>query len=466
MRQRLTILAGLALCLGTTPAWAIDLTTRGGFLFDISEQYDGSIGNGTIDAYDTCYGLEVNGTTYTASGGGVVDGRRVTMATAAIGQLSVTRTAFVPDEEGRDYVRYVDLIENTGTSPTTVVARYHGNLGSDSGTLVWGSSTGDDEVDARDTWYGTDDEDGSGDPSLAHAFWSASGRVRPSSASISRDNIETSFSVEVRPGETIALMVFAFQGPSRAAVQSQVEALLSNPSAAVSDLPRNEAARIVNWSVRGGALMPRVGSDELAALAAQGTLLAPEASGLASRLFEPPAVYLATLALAVRSVRERMDEAIAIAEELGGHVSSQDEATLVVRVPAGRFREALDRVERLGDVLVRRVAVQEPSERLRDLRARIRSASELRERLQRLASRAANASEAIAIQREIERLTQAIELLEGELASLEDRVLFSTIAVSFQAPSMLEEQPVARERFGLPFPWLDQLGLPRLLGLY
>jgi polyhydroxyalkanoate synthesis regulator phasin len=212
--------------------------------------------------------------------------------------------------------------------------------------------------------------------------------------------------------------------------------------------------------------MPRVGSDELAALAAQGTLLAPEASGLASRLFEPPAVYLATLALAVRSVRERMDEAIAIAEELGGHVSSQDEATLVVRVPAGRFREALDRVERLGDVLVRRVAVQEPSERLRDLRARIRSASELRERLQRLASRAANASEAIAIQREIERLTQAIELLEGELASLEDRVLFSTIAVSFQAPSMLEEQPVARERFGLPFPWLDQLGLPRLLGLY
>ena len=58
--------------------------------------------------------------------------------------------------------------------------------------------------------------------------------------------------------------------------------------------------------------------------------------------------------------------------------------------------------------------------------------------------------------------TGDIEVMQGKLKLLRDRIGFSTITVSFQArgAGAVRDMPLR-----LPFPWLSNLGLSRLLSL-
>ncbi len=75
----------------------------------------------------------------------------------------MSRSIYVPDALW-DYGRCYDTIENTGPVAVTVEVRYYGNLGSDSSTVVWATSSGDVTVGIDDEWFATDDIDGSSDP--------------------------------------------------------------------------------------------------------------------------------------------------------------------------------------------------------------------------------------------------------------------------------------------------------------
>ncbi len=177
----------------------------------------------------------------------------------------------------------------------------------------------------------------------------------------------------------------------------------------------------------------------------------------------PLLIYEAELNLAVHEVRERIDQVVEITDDVGGFLQSQDDTSVVIRVPATRFREALSRVEALGDVLGRRVSAQDVSDQVRDTRIRLRNAIQMRDRLAELLERAETVPDSLTIERELERLTQTIELLRGQLRSLEDRIAYSTITVRFEA--VREDLQVPHERFSLPFPWLNELGLVHLLRL-
>jgi hypothetical protein len=109
------------------------------------------------------------------------------------------------------------------------------------------------------------------------------------------------------------------------------------------------------------------------------------------------------------------------------------------------------------------VSALDVSDEVRDVRIRLRNAVEMRDRLAELLARAETVPDSLTIERELERLTQTIEQLRGVLRGLEDRITYSTITVRFQ-PIRVDQQ-VPRERFRLPFPWLDELGLVNLLRL-
>ena len=73
----------------------------------------------------------------------------------------------------------------------------------------------------------------------------------------------------------------------------------------------------------------------------------------------------------------------------------------------------------------------------------------------------ANVKEALEIEKEMRRVTEELELLEGKLKLLKDKIAYSTITVTFQARG----SAIQTTRIKLPFPWLTQLGLPSLLQL-
>ncbi len=229
--RRFLPLAGflLAMAIPAVALALINLMTAGGFLMDIYETSGGYLSNGTTDAYDGAYYLEVNSTTY---GGGTatttMGGRNVVLPEQAIGGLMVSRQIYVP-ASGGEYARFLDVVRNPGSSATTATVTIRGNLGSDSGTVVYASSSGDTLFSTADFWFGTDDTDGSLDPSLAHVLQGDGAPVSATAASITSDNFTWSFSVSVPAGGRVAFLTFAIQAMNQAMAQAEARRVVATP---------------------------------------------------------------------------------------------------------------------------------------------------------------------------------------------------------------------------------------------
>jgi len=171
-------------------------------------------------------------------------------------------------------------------------------------------------------------------------------------------------------------------------------------------------------------------------------------------------VYTAHLTLAVYQVEQGLAAVEKAARELGGFLASRNDREIVIRVPRAKFDEAVKRVEQSGDVIHRDVQAQDITEEFTDLEVRLKNARTMRDRLEELLKKAA-VKDALEIEKELGRVTQEIERMEGRLKYLRDRLAYSTITVTFNARgATLESRPLR-----LPFPWLQHMGLPALLRL-
>lgn len=176
----------------------------------------------------------------------------------------------------------------------------------------------------------------------------------------------------------------------------------------------------------------------------------------------PILIYKASLTMAVFDVQPGLKAVEAAARDLGGFLAKQSNFTIIVRVPAARFQEALGRLEKLGDVTSKDVEARDVTEEYLDLELRIKSARAVRERLEHLLAKANKVEDSIAIEKELQRVMGELESMEGKLKYLRDQAQYSTISVTFSSRT---KELVAKDTFKLPFPWLEQLGLGRLLEL-
>ena len=115
----------------------------------------------------------------------------------------------------------------------------------------------------------------------------------------------------------------------------------------------------------------------------------------------------------------------------------------------------------MGKVLSRQIEALDVGERYRDLGLRLKTLEAMRQRLEELLARAGNVKEALEVEQQLERVLGEIEQLKGQLRSLDDRIAYSTLTLSFTpTPQPALDQGAV---FRLPFPWLDELGIHSLL---
>lgn len=171
-------------------------------------------------------------------------------------------------------------------------------------------------------------------------------------------------------------------------------------------------------------------------------------------------IYSGAIILAIYDVEETQDTLVALVEEMGGYVSNRSRTDLTARVPAEKFRDAMERIGEHGDVLDRSWEAQDVTDQVRDLDIRLRNAEGLRDRLEALLDEVETVEEALEIERELERITLEIERIRGQRQSFEDRISYSTIQISFRSRRV---DDVPDDEFLLPFQWLNTLGLQSLL---
>ncbi len=162
-------------------------------------------------------------------------------------------------------------------------------------------------------------------------------------------------------------------------------------------------------------------------------------SGLSRPPFERQVIRTADLQVEVSELEDASRALVRIAESSGGFVAESTTSleegrfgTFVLRVPAPRFSQVLDRIEALGKVTGRRVSGQDVTEEFVDLQSRIRNLEAHERRLLALMERASRVADLLAIERELSRVRNEIETLTGRLRFLENRVELATIQVALR----------------------------------
>ncbi len=177
-------------------------------------------------------------------------------------------------------------------------------------------------------------------------------------------------------------------------------------------------------------------------------------------------IYTADLDVVVNDVTASIDRAIVLATSLGGYLSARDDTTVTVRVPVEHFRELMDQLEHLGDVQHRNVRAEDVSEQFHDLEVQLASLHAVRRRLEEFLARATSVADAMAVEQQLRRVGAEIDAIEGRMRFLANQASLSTITLRvIQRPSVGTLQPATygTPELVLPFEWLQQLGLPRLL---
>ncbi len=254
------------------------------FSFDV--QRNGSLNAGTFAFSSGAALLEVNGEAFTGDSSAFLEaGRRQFAIRQAqpIAGLNVTRKVFVP--VGGYFARYLEILENPGTSQVTVSVRlrnrYYRQIAAAAET-----SSGDTTLsaigDSRDTWFTVDDnvnEDPflsyASMPSLAHVLGQDTAASLPASLALtSTVESEAVWSeIAVPAGGRVALMHFDVQQINRDGARAAAQRLQQLPPEALQALSADEIAAIANFNV------PANGIGTLETL--------PSLSGrLTARLFE------------------------------------------------------------------------------------------------------------------------------------------------------------------------------------
>jgi hypothetical protein len=230
------------------------------FKFDI--QTDGTLNDGTRDAYDGGLHLSLfsGGVEQAFTGSNVAfteeNGSQVVIQQIGLANLNVTRKIYVPSTGY--FARYMEILTNSGTAPVNVDAQIFSNLGSDGGTRIIATSSGDKNFGTDDFWIVTDDDDGTSpfpnsDPTLAHIFGGPNSRLTVSSVTLPPSGNDNLFyrwnNLTIGAGQTVILMHFAVQHSSQPAATAAAQRLVQLPPEALVGLSSDEIANVQNFAI-------------------------------------------------------------------------------------------------------------------------------------------------------------------------------------------------------------------------
>jgi hypothetical protein len=155
----------------------------------------------------------------------------------------------------------------------------------------------------------------------------------------------------------------------------------------------------------------------------------------------PQIIQNASMRLAIPHGRfeDRADDARTIAASFGGFVVSSTASqgsdkrlvsgSLVLRIPADSYDEAVSRLRRLGRVESLEESGQDVSQEFVDLHARVRQLEAVEAQLLELLQRAKDVPAALAVQSQLSQVQLDLEQARGRLQYLDNQVSYATISV-------------------------------------
>ena len=151
-------------------------------------------------------------------------------------------------------------------------------------------------------------------------------------------------------------------------------------------------------------------------------------------------IAIDTLEAAIGRVRD-------LAARVGGYVANSEiqavdggvrSAVLEIKVPAERFDDLVNGLNPLGKVEQVNVSAQDVGEEFTDITARVANGRRLEQRLiELIATRTGKLADVLEIERELARVREEIERMEGRLRYLQAHSAISTLSIRVHEPAPL-----------------------------
>jgi hypothetical protein len=188
----------------------------------------------------------------------------------------------------------------------------------------------------------------------------------------------------------------------------------------------------------------------------------------APALADRSVIYMVDLVIEVDDISAASDSAEAVATRFGGYVQSEstygigpdpipvepyegmsdiapyppgnEQAVLVLRVPADRYDAAVDELETLGQTVSRNRNAQDVTDEVVDVETRIETQQASIDRLQTLLGEATEISDILAIETELTRRIAELESLKARQEQLAGLTEMATVTVTFVPPETVVQQ--------------------------
>lgn len=159
-------------------------------------------------------------------------------------------------------------------------------------------------------------------------------------------------------------------------------------------------------------------------------------------------VFTATVTVEVEDVIAAGEQAQAAVAGLGGMLFGQETSTgpdarsvLTIKVPPENFGEALQRLTGLGDLVSQTVFADDVTERVVDLESRISTAEASVDRLRAFLETAESVEAVAAFEAQLLERETELEVLRGQLRTLQNQVALATIVLVLTEPVPPEPRP-------------------------
>ncbi|MBW4659711.1 MAG: DUF4349 domain-containing protein [Drouetiella hepatica Uher 2000/2452] len=158
---------------------------------------------------------------------------------------------------------------------------------------------------------------------------------------------------------------------------------------------------------------------------------------------QPQLVRTANLNLSVDSVKQAIEQSMAIARQQQGEVMNLQNrtptegehhtASIEIRVPQAKLDAAIVAFSKLGTVQQQTLQAEDVSDLLVDYQARLRNLRKAEATVLQIMDRSGNISDVLKVTQELNNIRQSIEQINAQLSRLQNQVSYSTIELRFES---------------------------------
>lgn len=161
-------------------------------------------------------------------------------------------------------------------------------------------------------------------------------------------------------------------------------------------------------------------------------------SEVSESAFERKLIKNGNISVEVQNLQKAEDSVSSWSKSFGGYIESSNvnptSCSFTVKIPSGKFDEAMEAAGKFGSLKNRSVSVQDVSEQYYDLKGRLETRKLLRDKLSGYLKQATSMQDMLKIERELNSVQSEIESMEGRMNRLSNQIEYSTIEVFVSLP--------------------------------